>query len=537
MIAEWREKYWEMHSNGQSKEEFFASHSWHQTPSEYSILFEALYDQASQRREYIEQCVSCGRPSWGYIYLVNLLKNSVFNTIFTTNFDDLLNEACYLYSDSVRPIVCSHDSSIRFVRLSSKRPKIVKLHGDFLFDNIKNTVRELETLEDNMKDKFKQCAAEYGMIIVGYAGNDRSVMESLNALLRQDSNFPHGIYWCIRKDSRPSRQVIELCRFSRFNLVEIDGFDEFFAEIHEHLGLQLQPEMSDPYAALADKLNGLINATGISKDHASHKIIQRDVSQLALKISKLANAKSANPEKPKRKRESATPEASHFTRTVSLPYELLAQVERRAGRLDEARTNLVRQLEAKPQLRTYATAFKLLRDEWDEDFSQKVLASLDQNSHLFDDDPNEVLNFSVDLISAGKHDYAGKVMAICEERYQKGETKAPLNTAYFIINKAQIRKHKGEELDRNELKELKTILSLTTDPVARFGIYVVCDQHHEAEVEFISLVDSGTESPDRLAEMLSWPITQLLPADIRDRMYNYLTSALKSQINSKKEPK
>ena len=55
-------------------------------------------------------------------------------------FDDLIIEACYLYSERMRPIVAAHDSVIQGVRVTSSRPKIIKLHGDFLYDNIKNTM-------------------------------------------------------------------------------------------------------------------------------------------------------------------------------------------------------------------------------------------------------------------------------------------------------------------------------------------------------------------------------------------------------------
>ncbi|MCG2837690.1 SIR2 family protein [Photobacterium sp. WH77] len=258
LIKEWRSAYSEMHSLEKLKKQ-----SWHDKPIEYSELFEALYDQPSQRRDFIENCIKDATPSWGYIYLANLLKNNIFNTVFTTNFDDLINEACYTFTSDLKPIVSAHDSSIKSVRLTSPRPKIIKLHGDFLFDNIKNTVRELESLEDNMRSKFRQYASEFGMIFVGYAGNDRSIMDTLNTLLHSEANFPHGIYWCVRKgtdlSSLPS-DLENLARFPRFHIVEIEGFDEFMAEVHHNIGIQLQDEVSNPYSSLADRLNKIFDS-------------------------------------------------------------------------------------------------------------------------------------------------------------------------------------------------------------------------------------------------------------------------------------
>lgn len=118
---------------------------WYDPSKEYSSLFERKYNLQRQRRIFVEKEVSDATPSLGYAYLTSLVNQTYFNTIFTTNFDDLINEAFYFYSDQ-RPIVCAHDSSIDSITVTSKRPKVIKLHGDYLFDDIKATTRETESL-------------------------------------------------------------------------------------------------------------------------------------------------------------------------------------------------------------------------------------------------------------------------------------------------------------------------------------------------------------------------------------------------------
>ena len=97
----------------------------------------------------------------------------------------MLNEAFYHFSD-VRPHVCAHDSSIGSLSVLSDRPKIIKLHGDYLFDDIKNTLKETESLENNTREKFIEFSKDYGLIIVGYSGQDRSIMDVLNYLVQQE---------------------------------------------------------------------------------------------------------------------------------------------------------------------------------------------------------------------------------------------------------------------------------------------------------------------------------------------------------------
>ncbi|MCJ7632542.1 SIR2 family protein, partial [Candidatus Bathyarchaeota archaeon] len=278
MIDEWRHQ---LHRQSRSTDPFdkwLEKQDWFKDDDEYSMLFEKIYDQPAQRRNYVEECVKDARPSWGYIYLSNLLVNGFFNVVFTPNFDDLINEACS--STDCRPIVCAHDSAVSTIRVTSKRPKVIKLHGDFLYDTIKNTLRETDSLEKNMQDKFVQFAKDYGLIVLGYGGNDTSIMDILNSLVRSGGYFPHGVYWCLKTDAQIGRKLDRFLQRENVYLIEIDGFDEFMAELHESLGLILPDTVKDPYKATTEKLNRFIETTkGIS-----NRIIEKDISQLQTKI-------------------------------------------------------------------------------------------------------------------------------------------------------------------------------------------------------------------------------------------------------------
>ena len=137
--------------------------------------------------------------------------------------------------------------------MTSSRPKIIKLHGDFLYDNIKNTLRELETLESNTQAKFLQFAQEYGLVVVGYSGRDRSVMDTLELLLRNDDYFKHGIYWCIREGEQTGKRLRSLLRRDRVYTVVISGFDQFMAELHTKAGLPLAAPVAKPLIAARDR--------------------------------------------------------------------------------------------------------------------------------------------------------------------------------------------------------------------------------------------------------------------------------------------
>lgn len=240
LIAEWRRDLYcqlcpnpvESYSPEQAIEYFTQHHGdWYSRQREYASLFEKKFDLPRQRRMFVENEVADCKPSLGYAYLVRLIEKNFINTVFTTNFDDLVNESFHQFSDT-RPIVCAHDSSIGSVTVTSKRPKIIKLHGDYLFDDIKSTIRETESLEENTKRKFAEFAKDSGLIVVGYSGHDRSVMDVLSFLLKQDDYFKHGVYWCLRSTDSQSEDLIKLLWKEKVYWVDVDGFDELFSQLY-----------------------------------------------------------------------------------------------------------------------------------------------------------------------------------------------------------------------------------------------------------------------------------------------------------------
>ena len=492
MIIDWRDKCYDMYKNdGQSFEEYFNSCSWYKLPEEYSILFEKLYDQPSQRREYIESCIKDASPSWGYIYLVNLLRNKVFNTIFTTNFDDLLNEACYLFSSEVRPIVCAHDSSISSVRITSQRPKIIKLHGDFLFDNIKNTMRELETLEQNTKDKFKQYATEFGFIVLGYAGNDRSIIDTFNTLLKFDQYFPNGIYWCVRKGTEVSDNVASLARFPKFKIVEIEGFDEFSADLHSSLGYPLQPEMSEPYTALVKKLNGLTGDIKSIVKGRIHPVIEKDISALGREISRFDDSSSSKDD------------------NLPIPYGLLSDIQTQNQKFDLALQYRMKELELTPTPNAFIKAVELMIRSNKFDCEDDLLDKLQNSKDLFASEPSDTFDIAIPYINASKYAEANTVLDFGYEVYKQYNGKFTVD--HYLLNKFQILKHNNQPFNDEQLNQLE-LIEKSNNEITKMGAQILLDKFSEVESFLVSF-----GSRHDISIMKNWPIIKFLNNKITDQ--------------------
>ena len=97
----------------------------------YGPVMERLFlDPESQQHEIERLCSKC-YPFFGYAVLAALMawKGGCFSVALTTNFDDLIADALYLFTDS-RPLVIQHESLAGFIRPTRTRPLVVKLHGD-----------------------------------------------------------------------------------------------------------------------------------------------------------------------------------------------------------------------------------------------------------------------------------------------------------------------------------------------------------------------------------------------------------------------
>ncbi len=223
--------------NDRAWNKWFKDQPWHSPKvNPYSTLFEECYDKEFKRRNYVESLVEQAEFSFGYLALANLLQHNYFDTIITTNFDDLVYQTCTTFTP-VRPVVYALGGFISELHTGKNRPRIIKIHGDFLYAKLKNTGRELEEQDPNMEAAIKEIFKFYdGVIVVGYSGGDKSVMQLLHKNLNKDK----ALYWCHRSGDTVSRSVQKLVKDKDGDLVEIDSFDELMDHIRKELNITNQ---------------------------------------------------------------------------------------------------------------------------------------------------------------------------------------------------------------------------------------------------------------------------------------------------------
>lgn len=239
MIADFKRKILEYYSvdiaDEAGQNEWIRSQPWFDKyANEYGQLFEQCYKTESIRRSYIERIAEKPQISVGYIVLANLIKSGYINTLITTNFDNLISLSCLIYADTI-PVVYSLGRCVEEMMVPSPRPSVIKLHGDFLYSRLANTEKELNKAGIKMKKEVITALKRHnGIIIIGYSGNDDSVMNILEKI--PDEKI---IYWCdfsIECISARARKLLKN-RGQKGVFVPIEGFDEMMQILRILVGI------------------------------------------------------------------------------------------------------------------------------------------------------------------------------------------------------------------------------------------------------------------------------------------------------------
>lgn len=206
----------------------------------FPLLVEHLLTPAAFRKRVILELM---RPrhglSRGYGILSEFVMRGLVRNILTTNIDTCLPDALRERKPHIRHVheVNRHPGDYEQFNVFNKC-QIVWLHGRAEHYSDKNAAGEIGQLDQDLVALLRPVLDGAPIIVIGYRGAEPSIMEGLFAQTRQGRlDFPHGVYWCVRKGETPHPHVETLARRigSNFHLLEIEGFDELFSELSTEL--------------------------------------------------------------------------------------------------------------------------------------------------------------------------------------------------------------------------------------------------------------------------------------------------------------
>ncbi|MFD1513441.1 SIR2 family protein, partial [Halomarina rubra] len=165
-------------------------------------------DDARIRRALIEEWIAGVPPlsgnypgRWGesaigsHYLIAELVESGYCDNVLTTNFDHLLEIAFSMNCERTHQVYHT-DDQIDPRDLQDANSSVIKLHGDFLYDDLANMSDEMtQRVNENMKRKLLPLLDGRGLVVLGYGGHDESVMSLLRQAAKRDRGLSEGVWW------------------------------------------------------------------------------------------------------------------------------------------------------------------------------------------------------------------------------------------------------------------------------------------------------------------------------------------------------
>ena len=195
------------------------------TPTERVQLMKSFFEPTDEEKE-----IGWKTPTKAHLAIARCAKKGYIRVILTTNFDRLLEKAFEL--EGVTPQVISHEGAISQATpiVHSKMPTIIKINGDYIDCQFRNTTEELDEYPEQMKLYLNRIFEEYGLITCGWSGEwDKGLIEIINGTThsRYNSFFAYV--------GEAKNSIMSLSRNRLGELMPIESADNLFSELYEQI--------------------------------------------------------------------------------------------------------------------------------------------------------------------------------------------------------------------------------------------------------------------------------------------------------------
>ena len=143
-------------------------------------------------------------PTKAHHAIAQLVADGFVKVIVTTNFDRLL-EAALTNAGAEPSVVSSPSGAAGALPITHSPCTIIKVHGDYLSPDLKNTYEELASYDPAIDRLLDEVFDQYGLIVCGWSGTWDTALR--NAILR-NPNRRFATYWLHRGNVSPDAQEI-----------------------------------------------------------------------------------------------------------------------------------------------------------------------------------------------------------------------------------------------------------------------------------------------------------------------------------------
>lgn len=218
----------------------------------YSDLLELIAPDQAVRREYLAGFFEGTEPGPTHEALGRLAEQGLVRVFITTNFDRLLEHA--LQARGIEPIVIASDADLEaVVPREHAHCVVLKPHGDYLRQTIRNTPEELASLEPGLTAEFEETLNRYGLVVLGYSGGDEAIGRSLRGRRSR-----YGLWWVARGDlGQPAAELVEA---TGGRVIHRDSAAEFLADLERRLAVFREHPTGETPATVHDSTIALLRA-------------------------------------------------------------------------------------------------------------------------------------------------------------------------------------------------------------------------------------------------------------------------------------
>ena len=195
----------------------------------YFEIFEELFPTPLSQQKEIQRITEDRTPSSGYYALSALMQEPSFNTVITTNFDNLIQDAL-IYSGHKRALVITHQDLAKFIKRDDT-PLITKIHGDAHMHPFNNS-NDTKKIPNELKVAIQALFTNTKVICMGYGGDDESIADLLNGC-----NGIDQVYWLNSTEPKKVKLKDWWEKFTTKTYISECDFDRIMRSINSKFSL------------------------------------------------------------------------------------------------------------------------------------------------------------------------------------------------------------------------------------------------------------------------------------------------------------
>ena len=205
-------------------------------PSSYSKLLDLLAPTAAGRQALLKQYFEPHdgdqgdrMPTRAHRAIARMVRDGFISVIVTTNFDRLMERA--LEDQGVVPVVISTSANLAGAPpLQHMTCGVIKIHGDYIDLNIRNTEAELSKYEPELDELLDRVFDEYGLVIAGWSSEYDL---ALRTAIERRKGRRYAFYWMLRE--QPNEHQKKLIGNNAIVTIHRPSADDFFEELERAL--------------------------------------------------------------------------------------------------------------------------------------------------------------------------------------------------------------------------------------------------------------------------------------------------------------